>query len=186
VVECHHGRASGGGTGDLDRVLDGFGTAVEQDGARRMVDRSKRIQPLTHLDIRLVRAGEEAGVGEPAQLRGGTLDDPGTALPTVVTAIPLPKSMNEFWSTSTTTPPLAASTNTGSDDPAPAGRAAHPVLADLLDLENRDRVLDLAPPVELVPMSAVRSGSMRVLILLADRCALLSQQLLEPPTGIAH
>lgn len=48
----------------------------------------------------------------------------GAAFPTVVTAIPLPKSMNELPSTSTTTPPPAWVTNTGSEDPTPAGSAA--------------------------------------------------------------
>ena len=37
----------------------------------------------------------------------------GAALPTVVTAIPEPKSINELPSTSTTTPPPAATANTG-------------------------------------------------------------------------
>src|SRR3954453_13762465 len=48
----------------------------------------------------------------------------GAALPTVVTAIPEPKSMKLLPSTSTTTPPPARSTYTGSDEPTPADTAA--------------------------------------------------------------
>ena len=54
----------------------------------------------------------------------------GAALPTVVTAIPEPKSINELPSASTTTPPPAATANTGiitdtADDTAACRRAVH-------------------------------------------------------------
>ncbi len=44
----------------------------------------------------------------------------GAALPTVVTAMPEPRSISELPSTSTITPPPAAVTNTGSAVPTPS------------------------------------------------------------------
>jgi hypothetical protein len=48
----------------------------------------------------------------------------GAALPTEVTAMPEPKSISELPSTSTSTPPPARSTKTGSAVPTPGGTAA--------------------------------------------------------------
>ena len=48
----------------------------------------------------------------------------GALLPTVVTAMPEPRSMNELPSTSTTTPPPAAAAYTGMTLPTPAETAA--------------------------------------------------------------
>ncbi len=48
----------------------------------------------------------------------------GAALPTLVTAIPEPRSMSELPSTSTRTPPPARSMNTGKAFPTPADTAA--------------------------------------------------------------
>src|SRR5215207_2654425 len=48
----------------------------------------------------------------------------GAALPTLTTAMPEPRSMSELPSTSTTTPPPARSTKTGSVPPTPADTAA--------------------------------------------------------------
>ena len=45
----------------------------------------------------------------------------GALLPTLVTAIPLARSISELPSTSTTTPPPAAATYTGSTLPDPGG-----------------------------------------------------------------
>ena len=47
----------------------------------------------------------------------------GAALPTLVTAMPEPRSISELPSTSTSTPPPARSTKTGSAVPTPAGTA---------------------------------------------------------------
>ncbi|CQD06331.1 hypothetical protein BN970_01170 [Mycolicibacterium conceptionense] len=62
-------------------------------------------------------------MGVAGQLVGGTLDDAGAALPTVVTAMPLPRSMNELPSTSTITPPPAAAAYTGAPFAGSAARA---------------------------------------------------------------
>ena len=48
----------------------------------------------------------------------------GAALPTLVTAMPEPKSISELPSASTTTPPPARVTKTGSVVPMPGGTAA--------------------------------------------------------------
>src|SRR3954470_22432189 len=48
----------------------------------------------------------------------------GALLPTLVTAIPLDRSISELPSTSTTTPPPAAATYTGSTLPTPEATAA--------------------------------------------------------------
>ena len=65
-------------------------------------------------------------------LLGEPLDDRGAALPTLVTAMPEPKSMSRLPSTSTRSAPSAWSTYTGSVTPNPrataerAPRAARP------------------------------------------------------------
>ena len=48
----------------------------------------------------------------------------GAALPTLVTAMPEPRSISELPSTSTITPPPAAVTNTGSIVPTPSATCA--------------------------------------------------------------
>jgi hypothetical protein len=76
-----HARTSGGRTGDLDRVLDGFGAGVDQKRLLRRAARGGRIEPLAQLDVGLVGDHLEAGVGEGRQLLARRLDDPGMAVP---------------------------------------------------------------------------------------------------------
>ena len=76
---------------------------VEQRGALLVVAGGEPVQRLGDLDVGLVGRGEEAGVGVLRELGGRRGRRPrGAALPTVVTAMPLPRSMNELPSTSTT------------------------------------------------------------------------------------
>ena len=111
VVEDDHRVAAGVRAGDLDRVLDRLGAGVEQGGLLRVVAGRQLGERLAHLDVPLVRRDHEAGVGECRHLVGDPARRPrARLLPTLVTAIPLARSISELPSTSTITPPPAAST----------------------------------------------------------------------------
>ena len=64
VVEDNDTLASRGVAGDLDGVLDRFGTRAEQGAALLVVARGAGVERLTHRHVLLVRADHEAGMGE--------------------------------------------------------------------------------------------------------------------------
>ena len=80
VVERDHRRASSRVAGDLDRVLDSFGTRVHEKRPLGMVPRCELVQLLADLHVAFVRGHLEAGVGEPLHLLGYSGDDPGGAV----------------------------------------------------------------------------------------------------------
>ncbi len=75
VVEDDHGLPPGVGPRDLDGVLDGLGTAVEQGRLLRVVARRQFGQRLGDGDVALVGRDHEAGVGEVGELRGRLAHD---------------------------------------------------------------------------------------------------------------
>ena len=125
VVEDRHRVAAGRHAGDLDGVLDRLGAGVEERGLLGVLARGQLGELLADVDVAVVRRDHEAGVGEggdlllhPATRRTGA------ALPTETTAMPEPRSISELPSTSTITPPPAATTKTGSVVPTPSATCA--------------------------------------------------------------
>ena len=124
VVEGDDAAAPGGVAGHLDRVLDGLGAGVHEEGALLVVAGGQLVEPLAHLDVPEVRRDLEAGVGEGLDLLGTAAATRGALLPTLVTEIPDARSIRRLPSTSSTIPPPARATKTGSVVPTPAGTAA--------------------------------------------------------------
>ncbi len=76
VVERHHRLLPGERPGDLDRVLDRFGTGVEQHRPLLVAAGRHLVEPLGDAHVALVRRDHEAGVGERLHLGGHGLRDP--------------------------------------------------------------------------------------------------------------
>ena len=74
VVEGDDGLLVGVAAGDLDRVLDGLRTTVEQRTALLEVTGRQPVERLGNLDIGVVRRDHEAGVGELIELGLHRLD----------------------------------------------------------------------------------------------------------------
>ena len=64
VIECDDGGLARSGAGDLDGVLNGFCTRVQQYGAGWARDRGELVEFFSNLNIRLVWGHHEARVGE--------------------------------------------------------------------------------------------------------------------------
>ncbi|MNF77266.1 hypothetical protein D3C84_594070 [compost metagenome] len=73
--EGDHASTASGGTGDLDGVLNGFGTGGDQQGFLGEVARHLGIDLFAQLDVRLVGQYLEAGVGQLVQLGFNGSDD---------------------------------------------------------------------------------------------------------------
>ena len=72
--------AAGGGAGDLDGVLDGFGAGGQEDGLLVAGDRSQIIHALGQGDVVLVGSDLHADMGEGVELGLGGGDDLGVAM----------------------------------------------------------------------------------------------------------
>ncbi|CPZ99753.1 Uncharacterised protein [Mycobacteroides abscessus] len=72
MIENNHRRAGRRHPGVLDRVLNRFGTGVEQRGALLVVPGSDSVECLGDLQVLLVGRRQKACVGEPLSLRGHT------------------------------------------------------------------------------------------------------------------
>lgn len=72
MIENNHRRAGRRHPGVLDRVLNRFGTGIEQRGALLVVPGSDSVECLGDLQVLLVGCRQKACVGEPLSLRGHT------------------------------------------------------------------------------------------------------------------
>jgi hypothetical protein len=106
VVEGDDRRAAGGVPGDLHGVLDGLGAGVEQGGLLRVVAgvSSARVSHTSTYSSYGVTM-KHVWVKSAAPARPPRRRPAGRALPTLVTAMPEPKSISELPSTSTKDPP---------------------------------------------------------------------------------
>lgn len=86
IFETDHPRPARVAARNLDRVLDGFGTAINKQRFLGKVPRRQGIQPLCQTDITFVGGNVEAGVEETVKLCPDRLDHGARAVPNIQTA----------------------------------------------------------------------------------------------------
>src|SRR5205085_9188768 len=81
VVEGNNGRPTRRGPGNLNRVLDGFRTTVQEEGLLGKVARGEVTQPPCQLHVGRVHGHRETGVDKGLGLAHNGLHDPRMTVP---------------------------------------------------------------------------------------------------------